>query len=122
MAFRPDLQKIEASYNSVLKNWHKIDDSLDVFPVHGIGGIIGTLMAGVLVASSFGGAGLAEGMSPGKQFSVQLIGVVSVFIWTVVVSFIILKLIDLLLGLRVSPDEETQGLDQTQHEESGYNL
>jgi Amt family ammonium transporter len=105
-----------------LKRVLKIDDSLDVFPVHGVGGILGTLLAGVLVTSSFGGAGLAEGMTMGKQVGVQVIGIVSILIWTALASFIILKLIDVMLGLRVSSDEETQGLDQTQHEETGYNL
>ena len=105
-----------------LKRVLLIDDSLDVFPVHGVGGIIGTLLAGVLVATSFGGVGLAEGVTMGKQFGVQAIGVVSVLVWTALASFIILKLINVLLGLRVSSDEETQGLDQTQHEETGYNL
>ena len=105
-----------------LKRVLLVDDSLDVFPVHGVGGILGTLLAGVLVASSFGGAGLAEGMTMSKQFGVQVIGVLSTLFWTALVSFIILKLIDAVLGLRVTSDEETQGLDQTQHEETGYNL
>jgi Amt family ammonium transporter len=105
-----------------LKRVLHIDDSLDVFPVHGVGGIIGTLAAGVLVASSFGGAGLAEGTTMGRQVGVQAIAVMSVFIWTALVSYIILKLIDVMHGLRVASDEETQGLDLTQHEETGYNL
>lgn len=105
-----------------LKRVLHVDDSLDVFPVHGVGGIIGTLLAGVLVSSSFGGAGLVEDMTLGKQFGVQAIAVLSVFVWTALVSFIILKLIDATIGLRVPADEETQGLDQTQHEETGYNL
>jgi Amt family ammonium transporter len=105
-----------------LKRVLKIDDSLDVFPVHGVGGILGTLFAGFLVSSSFGGVGLAEGMTVAGQLGVQAIGVISVLIWTAVVSYLLLKLIDVILGLRVSLDEETQGLDQTQHEETGYNL
>ena len=105
-----------------LKRVLKIDDSLDVFPVHGVGGILGTLLAGVLVASTFGGAGLAEGMTMGKQVGVQAIGVASTLVWTVAITYVILKALDILIGLRVSGDEETQGLDQTQHEETGYNL
>lgn len=105
-----------------IKRTLKIDDSLDVFPVHGVGGILGTLFAGTLVMSAFGGVGLADGMTLGQQMEVQIIGVISVFLWTAVVSFIILKVLDLVLGLRVSEEEETQGLDQTQHEETGYNL
>ncbi len=105
-----------------LKRVLKIDDSLDVFPVHGVGGILGTLLAGVLVASTFGGEGLAEGMTMGKQVGVQAIGVASTLVWTVAITYVILKALDILIGLRVSGDEETQGLDQTQHEETGYNL
>jgi Amt family ammonium transporter len=105
-----------------IKRTLKIDDSLDVFPVHGVGGILGTLFAGTLVVSAFGGVGLADGMTLGEQMEVQVIGVISVFLWAAVVSFIILKVLDQVLGLRVSEEEETQGLDQTQHEETGYNL
>ena len=105
-----------------IKRTLKIDDSLDVFPVHGVGGILGTLFAGALVVSAFGGVGLADGMTLGEQMEVQIIGVICVFLWAAVVSFIILKVLDQVLGLRVSEEEETQGLDQTQHEETGYNL
>jgi Amt family ammonium transporter len=105
-----------------IKRVLRIDDSLDVFPVHGVGGTLGTLSAGILVAASFGGAGLAEGMTVGKQLGVQAIAVLAVLAWTTVASYLILKVLDGVLGLRVSPDEETQGLDITQHEEVGYNL
>jgi Amt family ammonium transporter len=105
-----------------LKRVLKIDDSLDVFPVHGVGGMLGTLLAGVLVASSFGGAGLAEGMTIGSQVGVQLVGVLATLLWTATVSFVILRIMDITIGLRVKDEEETQGLDQTQHEETGYNL
>ena len=99
-----------------------IDDSLDVFPVHGVGGIIGTLLAGIFVASQFGGAGLSEGTSIADQFGVQLIAVVSVLVWTAIATFIVLKVIDLICGLRVSDEQERSGLDITQHEEKGYNM
>lgn len=105
-----------------IKRVFRIDDSLDVFPVHGVGGMLGTLSAGILVAASFGGVGLAEGRSIGEQLGVQAIAVLAVLAWTAVASYIILKVLDGVLGLRVSPDEETQGLDITQHEEVGYNL
>jgi Amt family ammonium transporter len=105
-----------------LKRVLKIDDSLDVFPVHGVGGMLGTLLAGVLVASTFGGVGLAEGKTIGSQVGVQLVGVLATLLWTVTVSFAILRLIDITIGLRVKDEEETQGLDQTQHEETGYNF
>ncbi len=108
-----------------LKQKLKIDDSLDVFPVHGVGGILGTLMAGVFASSELGifsGQGLAEGVSIAGQLGVQLIAVVAVFAYTAVVTWVILKLIDSLSGLRVSSDEEAQGLDITSHNESGYDM
>jgi Amt family ammonium transporter len=105
-----------------IKRRLKIDDSLDVFPVHGVGGTLGTLMAGIFVASSLGGAGYAEGMTMGSQVGVQLIGVVATLVWTAIVTFVILKVIDAILGLRVSDEQETEGLDITQHDERGYIL
>jgi ammonium transporter, Amt family len=107
---------------NAVKRVLKIDDSLDVFPVHGVGGMLGTLLAGVFVAASLGGAGLAEGRTVLAQVGVQLTGIVAVTIWTVSVSFVILKLIDRIIGLRVPEAEETEGLDITQHEEKGYSL
>ena len=105
-----------------MKRTLNIDDSLDVFPVHGVGGIIGTILAGVFVASQFGGAGLAEGMTIGGQVGVQVIAVVAVIVWTAIASFIALKLAGVICGLRVSDEDERIGLDITQHEEKGYNL
>lgn len=105
-----------------IKRTLKIDDSLDVFPVHGVGGMLGTFMAGIFVASGFGGAGLAEGMTMGAQVGVQLTGIVATIVWTAAASYIILKVVDILLGLRVSDEDETVGLDITQHEERGYIL
>jgi len=105
-----------------IKQKLRIDDSLDVFPVHGVGGILGTIMAGIFVSAGFGGAGYAEGMAMGSQVGVQLIGVIATFGFTAVVTFIILKLVDALLGLRVTDEEETEGLDINQHDERGYIL
>ena len=105
-----------------IKRTLKIDDSLDVFPVHGVGGILGTLLAGVLVAEQFGGAGLAEGMTIGSQLSVQAIGVISVLVWTAIATYVILKIVNAITGLRVDEQEEIEGLDITQHEETGYNM
>lgn len=99
-----------------------IDDSLDVFPVHGVGGCIGTILTGVFAAGSLGGVGYGEGVSMGDQVWTQLIGVVATVVWCAVISFIILKLIDIMMGLRVDGDQETQGLDIVLHEESGYNM
>jgi Amt family ammonium transporter len=105
-----------------IKQRLRIDDSLDVFPVHGVGGILGTLFAGVFVAAQFGGAGLAEGMTIGSQLTVQAIGVLATATWTGIVTFAILKLVGMFITLRVNDDEETQGLDIVSHEEVGYNL
>jgi len=99
-----------------------VDDSLDVFPVHGVGGIIGTLLTGVFVAASLGGAGYAEGMAMGSQLFVQLVGVLAVGAWCAVATFILLKVSDGLVGLRMRDDEETEGLDTVLHNEKGYNL
>ena len=76
-----------------IKRKLKIDDSLDVFPVHGVGGILGTMLAGVFVAAGFGGAGYAEGVTMGSQVGVQLLGVVATIVFTAVVTFVILKLV-----------------------------
>jgi Amt family ammonium transporter len=98
------------------------DDSLDVFGVHAIGGIIGALLTGVFAAKSLGGVGLAEGMTIGSQLGVQLKGILITIGYTAVASFIILKVIDVVIGLRVTDEEETQGLDLSLHDERGYNL
>jgi len=97
-----------------------IDDSLDVFPVHGVGGILGTLLTAVFASAALGGLGL-EGSMMG-QFGVQSVGVLATVIWCGVVSFVLLKILDAALGLRVSADEETEGLDTALHGERGYDL
>ncbi len=106
----------------MIKRVLEIDDSLDVFPVHGVGGIIGTLMTGIFVSSSFGGSGLPEGVSMGQQIIIQLTGVVATMVWCGVLTFVVLKVLDLTIGLRVDMEEETTGLDVVLHEESGYNM
>ena len=105
-----------------IKQKLRIDDSLDVFPVHGVGGILGTLFAGIFVAEQFGGAGLAEGMTTASQLGVQVTGILATGLWTALVTFIILKLVGSIVPLRVSEEEETEGLDLVLHEEKGYNL
>ena len=108
-----------------LKQKLKIDDSLDVFPVHGVGGMLGTFAAGIFASSELGlfsGQGLAEGVSIGQQVMVQLCGIAAVFVYTAIVTYIILKLVNLVTPLRVSEEEETQGLDVVLHNESGYDL
>ncbi|HIF54508.1 MAG TPA: ammonium transporter [Methylococcaceae bacterium] len=103
-----------------IKRVLKIDDSLDVFPVHGIGGITGSLLTGVFAASSLGGLGLPEGVSIMDQVGVQAIAIMATIIWCAVISYVLLKIIDKTMGLRVSEDEEIAGLDIVLHEESGY--
>ena len=108
-----------------LKNRFKIDDSLDVFPVHGVGGMLGTLLAGIFASTqlgAFSGQGYAEGMTMGSQVTVQLIGIGATFIYTAVVTFVLLKILDALMGLRVTAEEETTGLDIVLHDERGYDL
>lgn len=98
------------------------DDSLDAFGVHGIGGIVGALLTGVFVAKSLGGNGLAEGMTIGTQVWAQLLSIIITIAWSGILSFIILKIVDATVGLRVEEDEERMGLDLSQHNERGYNL
>jgi Amt family ammonium transporter len=111
---------------TVKRIW-KIDDSLDVFPVHGVGGVLGTLLAGIFASTqlgAFSGLGLADGIdSIGQQLWVQFVGVVATFVYTALVTWILLKLVALLTsGLRVTREEEMTGLDLSLHEEEGYKL
>ncbi len=106
----------------IMKEVFKIDDSLDVFTVHGVGGIVGALLVGVFVASNLGGAGLGKDVTMGGQLYIQLISVVATLIYAGVLSFIILKVVDGICGLRVSEDEEDEGLDTTMHNERGYDI
>jgi len=96
------------------------DDSLDVFGVHAVGGIIGAILTGVFADASLGGAGLAEGMTIGSQVWVQTKGVLVTIVFTGVLSYILLKIVDLIVGLRVTEEEETEGLDTALHGERGY--
>ncbi len=105
-----------------IKQKLKIDDSLDVFPVHGVGGILGTIFAGIFVSAGLGGVGFAEGVNMGSQVGVQLTGVLAVLVFTAVATFVILKVVDALIGLRVTDEQETEGLDINQHDERGYIL
>ena len=108
-----------------IKQKFLIDDSLDVFPVHGVGGILGTLLAGVFASDALGvfsGHGYNEGMTMASQVQVQIIGIVATFVYTAVVSYLLLKLVDKLLVLRVRQDDELQGVDLVEHDERGYDL
>ena len=107
---------------SYMKQALKVDDSLDVFPVHGVGGAMGTILTGIFVSATFGGMGLPEKMSMGDQLLVQLTGVVAVGAWSGVITLLLLKLTQALTELRATPEEETEGLDTVLHNEKGYNL
>ena len=104
----------------IIRNRLHIDDSLDVFAVHGVGGIIGSLLVAVLATDTFSGVGLAEGTSVASQFMVQLYSIVITVIWTVVASYIIFKIASIFGGLRVDDEAEIEGLDLSQHGERGY--
>ncbi|HIO93162.1 MAG TPA: ammonium transporter [Leucothrix mucor] len=111
----------------LIKQKFKIDDALDVFPVHGVGGILGTLLVAVFASTQLGvfsGSGFADGItSISQQLGVQAIGVIATIIYTAVVTYILFKIVGWMLGgLRVTPDEESQGLDIADHEERGYDL
>jgi Amt family ammonium transporter len=108
-----------------LKQKLKIDDSLDVFPVHGVGGMLGTFAVGIFASSELGvfsGQGLAEGVTMGHQVMVQLCGIAAVALYTAAATWAILKVVSLVTPLRVSSEEETEGLDIVLHNESGYDL
>jgi Amt family ammonium transporter len=109
-----------------LKQVLKVDDSLDVFPVHGVGGILGTLLAGVFASQQLGifsGNGFSDGIETMiGQVGVQGTGVLVTVAYTAVVTWIILKVVDALIGLRVDEEHETQGLDLVLHDERGYDL
>ena len=97
-----------------------IDDSLDVFAVHGVGGVLGSLLVAILATDAFSGMGLAEGITVGGQQLVQAKSILITVIWTAVASFIILKIAAVASGLRVNDDAELEGLDLSQHGERGY--
>jgi Amt family ammonium transporter len=108
---------------SYAKNKFGYDDSLDAFGVHGVGGTVGALLTGVF-ATKFINPGASDGLlhgNPGQLLN-QMIAVAVTWLFAIVMTFIIIKVVDLVVGLRLSPDEEIEGLDSSQHGESGYNL
>jgi Amt family ammonium transporter len=107
---------------SYMKRALNVDDSLDVFPVHGVGGLLGTLLTGVFVSAAFGGVGYPEKVDMAQQVTTQVVGILAVGAWSGIVTWILLKLTDAVAGLRVAGEEETEGLDTVLHNEKGYNL
>ncbi len=106
---------------SSLKHWLGYDDSLDVFGIHGIGGIVGAIGTGILASTTFGGVGYAEGVTMGHQVLKQIIATLTTLVWSGVISFILFKVIDMAIGLRVTEDDEREGLDIIEHGEKAYN-
>ena len=109
-------------FTTWIRSTWKIDDSLDVFAVHGVGGILGTLLVAIFAASEFGGLGLPEGTSIGNQFYVQIIGILSVAILSGVVTWLLAKSLSVSVGLRVPEEDEIDGLDISAHGERAYDL
>ncbi len=103
-----------------IKSAFGYDDSLDVFGVHGIGGIIGAIGAGILCAPGFGGVGYGEGVTMGSQVAIQIEGVVITILWSGIASLILIKIVDGIVGIRPTEDEEREGLDSTSHGEAAY--
>ena len=107
---------------SSLKRKLGYDDSLDVFGVHGVGGFVGAILTGVFTATAFGGAGLAEGVGIGRQVGLQFAGAGATIVYSGVLTFVIAKVLDVAMGLRVDAEEEGEGLDLALHDERGFNL
>jgi Amt family ammonium transporter len=108
-------------FATTIKKKFGYDDSLDVFGVHGIGGIVGAILTGLCAASFMGGIGL-DGVSVGAQVWAQTLSVIFTIVWSGVVSFVVLKVVDITVGLRVSEDVEVSGLDLKLHDEQGYEI
>jgi Amt family ammonium transporter len=106
----------------IVKMRYFVDDSLDVFAVHGIGGMTGTLLTAVLMPVVLGGVGFGDTMTLQSQLGVQATGVLSAAVWSAGISYALIKITEVLVGVRVVPDVETQGLDLSTHGESGYNV
>ncbi len=106
----------------LVKHYLKIDEALDVLDLHGVVGANGILLTAIFVDGALGGVGYAEGLDMGGQFVIQLIGVGAVLLWTVGASYVIVKVVQGVAGLRVSEDVEVQGIDLRTHGERGYNM
>ena len=107
---------------SYMKRALNVDDSLDVFPVHGVGGLMGTFLTAIFVSAAFGGGGFPDKVTMGDQVVTQLIGIGATAAWSGVLTWIILKIVDATAGMRVTAEDESEGLDTALHNEKGYNL
>jgi Amt family ammonium transporter len=99
-----------------------IDDSLDVFAVHGVGGMTGSLLLAFFISGNAGGVGYAEGMTLGSQFVAQLTGVVVTLIWSAVITAVVALMVSVLFKMRVGEDAEREGLDITSHGERAWEM
>ncbi|ELY4518308.1 ammonium transporter AmtB [Cronobacter muytjensii] len=106
---------------TMLKRWLRVDDPCDVFGVHGVCGIVGCILTGIFASTSLGGVGYAEGVTMGHQVLVQLESIAITVVWSGVVAFIAYKVADMTVGLRVSEEQEREGLDVNSHGENAYN-
>ena len=105
-----------------MKKKLQIDDSLDVFAVHGVGGMVGSILLAVFLSDSLGGTGYAEGMTMGSQFVAQIVGVGVTLVWSAIVSAILAVMVSVVFPMRVSEDEEREGLDITSHGERAWEM
>ncbi len=106
----------------LIKQYLLIDDALDVFPVHGVSGILGAFLTGVFADTSLGGIGIISEQGIGYQLFIQLLGIAVTIVWSGFISYLLFKLIDKLVGIRVSQEAETGGLDINEHDQQGYNF
>ena len=106
----------------LVKQRLKIDDSLDVFAVHGVGGMLGSLLLGVFIASSLGGTGFADGIGMGDQIVAQAVGILAVAGWSIVATIVLAKLVAIVWPMRVDEDAERQGLDIASHGERAWDF
>jgi Amt family ammonium transporter len=104
----------------IVKNKLKIDDSLDVFAVHGVGGIMGTILVAVFGTAAFGGSGLNGDNSMIQQLGIQVTAVGAVVVWSFIATFVIVMICKFTTGLRVTQEVENTGLDQSEHGETAY--
>jgi Amt family ammonium transporter len=105
------------SVSLIREKWH-IDDSLDVFAVHGVGGILGTILLALFGQPSLGGLGHVKPM--GEQLGIQLVALAAVIVWTAIATVVIALIVKATVGLRVSPEQENEGLDRAEHGENAY--
>jgi Amt family ammonium transporter len=105
---------------AVVKNKFGYDDTADVFGIHGIGGLFGALATGIFASAALGGIGYADGVTMGAQFITQVKAVLVTIVWCGVGSFVLYKVVDLVIGLRVPVEAEREGLDLASHGEAAY--